>query len=426
MNTKSISLNKVAKFFLQAFFVSCFSLLASCFLPLTSVLSEEVTIGVSKPKLNKIPTVVYDFSASGASDADIAAKLTKTLKSDFTLVDYFVPTSDTTKATLVFKGTYSLSGSDGLAIEGKLFETKKGQMIFGKRFSGSKSSYRKLVHTLTDSIVTSVIGEKSIAQTRLAFEGTVGGKKQIFVSDFDGANITQLTKDPCPNLFPNLSPDGSMIVYTSYLYNFPQTFVYNTKAGTRNRIVGYPGLNTSANFSPDGRKIALTLSKDGNPEIYTVNTDGSGLTRVTNDKSVDTSPCWSPDGRKIAFVSNKGGTPQIYIVSASGGTAKRVTYTGSYNTNPSWSPAGDLIAYNSLIGGAFQICTVDANTGESNQITSSPNSCENPSFAPDGRHIVFSMAKGYNGTLSIVDIYFREIHNLEVKGSSFSNPDWGK
>lgn len=409
--------------FLHINFVFYFSFFVCCLL--STAYCEEVTIGVSKLKLGKIATVVNNFTATGQSDSDLASKLTKTIKLDMTLLDYFMPVENSSEATLIFKGTYSLSG-EKLSIEGMLYEAKKGKMVFGKRISGTKTNYRKLIHTLMNDIITSVIGEKEVAETRLTFEGSVNGRKQIFVSDFDGGNIVQLTKDPCPNLFPALSPSGNMIVYTSYFYNFPQTFVYNLSAGTRTKIVGYPGLNTSASFSPDGRKIALTLSKDGNPEIYITNTDGSGLTRVTNDKSVDTAPCWSPDGKKIAFVSNRSGSPQVYVISTGGGTPKRITYSGSYNTNPSWSPNGDLIAYNTLMGSDFQICTIDVQSGETQQITNSPYSCESPSFAPDGRHIVFSSIKGYNGVLSIVDIYFREIHNLEVKTMSFTNPDWGK
>lgn len=372
---------------------------------------QEVDIGITKKPLVKIKI--------GIADVALPDKFTQILISDLTLVDYFEPIKSTAGADLILTCTYTQT--DKLTIEGKLYETQKGTMLLGKRFSGPASEYRKLIHSLTDSIITTVTGEKGIAQTKLVFEGA----KQIFISDYDGANIVQLTKDPCLNLFPNWSPGGDRIVYTSYLYNFPQTFVYNIREGTRGRICGFPGLNTSASFSPDGRRVALTLSKDGNPEVYVINTDGSGLKRITNDKSIDSSPCWSPDGRKLAFVSNRGGSPQIYIVdSTGGGSPKRLTYTGSYNTNPCWSLKGDILVYNSLIGGIFQICTVDVNTGETIQITSLPGSCENPSFAPDGRHIAFSLTKGYNSALYIMDIFFREPHKLEMRGSNYTNPDW--
>jgi TolB protein len=389
------------------------------------VLGEEVGITITKTGLAKAKICANEFVPTEKSDTNLSNKLSKTLLSDLTLVDYFQPVDSQSEAELLLRCSYALSGSDQLVIEGKLYETKKGQMIFGKKFSGTATQHRKLIHSLTDSIVKAAFGENGIAQTRLTFEGKINKIKQICVSDYDGANTVQLTKDACPSLLPTLSPDGNNILYTSYLNIVPQTFIYNLEAGTRNKISSYPGLNTSAAFSPNGNKIALTLSKDGNPEIYIINIDGSGLTRVTNDKSVDTAPCWSPDGTKIAFVSNRGGTPQVYTISTKGGISKRITYNGNYNTNPNWSPKGNIIVYNSLIGGVFQICTVDVNTGQSEQITQSGNSCENPSFAPDGRHIVFSMAKGYNNELYLMDIFFRQPHKLEIKGN-YTSPDWGR
>lgn len=370
---------------------------------------QEVTIGITKHGLAKIKIAV---------DSNLSHELTEVLISGLNLCDYFEPlkTNDSAEFLLQCRQTGQLT------IEGKLYETTKNQAILAKRFSGTPDQGRKLVHALIDSIVNTLTGEKGIAQTKLAFEH----KGQIYISDYDGANKRPVVKDQCLNLFPNWSAAADELVYTSYLYGYPQTFIYNLKKGKRNRICGYPGLNTSAAFSPNGKKIALTLSKDGNPEIYTIDIDGTDLRRITRDPSVDTSPCWSPDGTRIAFVSNRTGSPQIYIINSRGGTAKRITYSGSYNTNPSWSSKGNIIVYNSIRNGIFQICIVDVNSGEITQITSGMNNHENPSFAPDGRHIVFSLAKGYNKKLYIMDIYYKEPHELNLKGGNAANPDWGK
>lgn len=371
--------------------------------------SQEVTIDITKRGLTKIKIAI---------DSNLSRELEELLISDLTLSDYFKPQKTKIGAEILLQCTQTGS----LTIEGKLYETNKNQMILGKRFSGTPKQGPKLIHSLSDSIVNAVTGETGIAQTKLAFEH----KEKIYASDYDGANLRAIIKDNCLNLFPEWSPKGDKLVYTSYLYGYPQTFIYDLTKARRNRICGYPGLNTSASFSPDGKKIALTLSKDGNPEIYTINVGGTGLRRITRERGVDTSPCWSPDGRRIAFVSNRGGSPQIYIVNSGGGTAKRITYSGSYNTNPSWSPKGDVIAYNSIINGIFQICIIEVETGNSTQITSGRDNHECPSFAPDGRHIVFSLTKGYNKYIYIMDIYYREPHKLKMKGGNYTHPDWGK
>lgn len=395
------------------------------FLVTPHLYGQEVSFDITKRRLTKIKLAIKEFQATGQSDINLSEKLLETITADLTLVDYFQPLRQPADAELVLHSSYNLIGNK-LTLEGKLYEATKGQIILAKRFSGNKDQYRKLIHALTDSITTTVTGEPGIAQTRLAFEKVKEKNKQILISDFDGAGQKQVTRDKCPNLFPNWSPSGNILVYTSYIYGYPQTFTYNLNKGERKRVCGYPGLNTSAAFSPNGKMIALTLSKDGNPEIYVINSDGSGLKRITNDRAVDTSPTWAPDGQQLAFVSDRNGRPQIYIVDINRKNPKRVTFQGAYNTNPCWSPRGDLIVYNSYQGGSFQIQLLDLKSGEVTPVSSGHGSYESPSFAPDGRHIVCSVTKGHQSALYLMDIYYKEPHLLNTGAGNCSNPDWEK
>ena len=76
-------------------------------------------------------------------------------------------------------------------------------------------------------------------------------------------------------------------------------------------------------WSPDGRRIAFVSYRHG--QIYVMNADGSEVTRLTDDDfgGVD-APAWSPDGRHIAFHSY-GFNNSIYVMKADGSEVTRLT-----------------------------------------------------------------------------------------------------
>lgn len=54
-------------------------------------------------------------------------------------------------------------------------------------------------------------------------------------------------------------------------------------------------------ISPDGSKIVYSSYANGGWDIYTMNIDGTSQIQITSGKSYKMDPCWSPDGNWIAF-----------------------------------------------------------------------------------------------------------------------------
>lgn len=295
-------------------------------------------------------------------------------------------------AAFTLSGTLIPSG-----IAGKASPKTGGAPLVESSFSGDA---RRAAHQFADAFIEALTGTPGFASSRITFASASAGKnrkKEIYISDIDGANARQLTQDGALGYGPKFSPDGSKIAYSSDKSGYRDTYVIDLNTKKRNCVAQFPGQNTGAAFSPDGSTLALSLSKFGNPEICTIPSTGGEPTRLTNARGTDCSPTWSPDGTKIVYVSDERGSPGLYILPATGGTPEKLNTESSYTTEPDWSPDGKKIAY-SVTSGGGQIGVYDMESKKT-RIVSRGSGLESPSWTRNSRHLVCSQ----NGTLVLLD-----------------------
>lgn len=319
-------------------------------------------------------------------------------------------------------GKWMVKGTQVL-LTGEVRDFPARRAVLVKEYRGPLDQWRSLVHRFADDVVLQFTGEPGVANTRIAFVAHEGRDKELFVMDFDGANLRRITNDHSIALSPAWSPDGSLILFTSYRGGGgPRTWVVSSSGGRPYLVSGRPGINTSASYSPDGREIALSLSIDGNSEIYLLDARGGSPRRLTNQRGIDTSPCWSPTGQELAFTSDRSGTPQIYLMDREGGNVRRLTYDVSYTDSPAWSPKGDRIAFVSRAGNGFDlyVCRPD---GSDVRLVVSGGSNDNPHWSPDGRQLVFASNREGSYALFVTDLQ-RPPRRLDTGGREAQSPAW--
>jgi Tol biopolymer transport system component/serine/threonine protein kinase len=187
--------------------------------------------------------------------------------------------------------------------------------------------------------------------------------------DLPPATSAPLTSFPGDELFPAISPDGTMVAYVR---------------------------PTAADFSD----LYVTLVGEGEPLLLS---DGT---------SHWLSPAWSPDGRQIAFgraARNEDGgyTVTVESVAALGGQKRLISTTlARASDGLSWSPDGATLAMvdreSPHAPGAIYLLSLE--TGEKRGLTVPPADHygdRNPRFSPDGRMVAFVRW----GTLYSSDIY---------------------
>jgi hypothetical protein len=225
-----------------------------------------------------------------------------------------------------------------------------------------------------------------------------------------------------------------------------EVVIYDGSGGSRRTPIDRPVIGRPA-LSPDGTQLVftswLTNETDGRWGLYLVDVDGSDLRLFTSSSGIDRDPAWSPDGRSIAFsrdtvgstirsncchirVKAVGGGAAVRVPGTTGGTnptwspnGNRIAYehpegvkvtnlsgtnsyvlTGAGGLNPAWSPDGDEIAYVRPNLGAWEIAVRPANGGsDSLRVRSAARRIEDPQWDPDGSTVYYLRygGEGYDG-----------------------------
>ena len=361
------------------------------------------------------------FTAGGAN----GALFLQVLKNDLYRSGWFQVTP--TAGEYSVRGSFTESGGR-IEVQASVLKAPGAASVLSRKWPGGRADVRMLAHKVSDDLVKALTGKEGFAQSRLALVGTRTGRKELYLADSDGANLTQLTRDRSISLFPRWSPDNRSLVYTSYVNRFPDILRIDLASGARRKLAAFRGLNTGGAFSPDGRQVAMVLSKDGNPELYVMNLADSSLTRLTRTPQAnESSPSWSPDGRQIVFVSDAAGVsrPQLYIIDRAGGAPRRVTSRGPQNVSPDWGPDG-RIAFSSIAGREYALCVLDPRTLEVTTIAHDASSYEEPSWARDGRNIACQRTIRYQSGICLIDSVHKEKVMLLDEGGDWYSPAWQK
>jgi TolB protein len=121
--------------------------------------------------------------------------------------------------------------------------------------------------------------------------------------------------------YPQLSPDGSTLVFDSNRTGISQIFTVKPNVNAVSPKPRSP--NTGPRYSSDT------------------------VQQITHLPFQARCPCWSPDMKKIAFAGEPNGASEIFVMDADGSHVVQLTRTGGDDSHPHWSADGSRIMFNS-------------------------------------------------------------------------------
>ena len=383
-------------------------------------------------------------------EAALASEVSATVKSDLSFTDLFkfLPNSAFLEktGTGILPGEFKLSdwssvGSDfvlktslmrqpvGVALEIHLYEAASGKQLLNKKLIGQTSELKPLAHTLANEVLTALTGLPGIFQTKIAMVCDRTGKKEIYMMNFDGSQVRQVTQHQSTSFSPAWSPDGTRLAYSLFNRHRDNTknidlFEFNFTNNTIRMLSNRQGINSGSSYSPDGKKIALTMSFPGNPEIFTLDIASQQVTRITKSMGFDVDPSWSPDGKRLAFVSSRTGRPMVFSQNADGSNVQRLTFAGSYNASPSWSLQNNKIAFAGWLDRGFDIFIMNPDGTKIERLTKNQGSNEDPGFSPDGNFIAFSSNRTGQQNIYVVNVDGTFTRRLTYGLGNCNSPKW--
>ncbi|MDQ3644967.1 MAG: hypothetical protein M3356_05600, partial [Actinomycetota bacterium] len=252
---------------------------------------------------------------------------------------------------------------------------------------------------------------------KIAFVSARSGDPEVYTMNPDGTEIVRLTENEGLDFWPDWSPDGTKIVYTSFRSSPDgppnlDIFTMNADGTDKTRITEHPAGDLDPAFFPDGRTIVFVREVPdpadpfGPPlsqEIRTLDTV-DGTERML---AQGTEPAVSPDGTKIAFergiegaASHESGNHEIFIINAdgSGGETKLTDTPDRREQHPNFSPDGTRIVFddnfhNPEASGFIYSMKLDGS--DVTQLTNRTDKHGLPSYSPDGTKITFTAGQDF-------------------------------
>lgn len=350
-----------------------------------------------------------------------------------------------------------LGPAPGLVPDLKLWSAKSNAIYFEVRFNLFALSLadREIRQITSFNPSTDRAHEFGLSpdEDRIVYVDQRNGQSDLWISDLNGRNPLQITRDAAEDRNPIWHPDGRRILYSSYRHGLFQTclvtaspsaplqvtlgegdslvsdvsrdgsriLIYGSKEESdlwlvaadrpdESQITTEVGLELWPHVSPDGESVVFQAKKDQGAGgdltrsqilIRSLHRPGQQIEVVTDGFD----PRWSPDGTQVAFLRRSQGAVDIWLVPAVGGDPRPVTrgginlsgfYVTPYNRRVgpdfAWSPDGQQIAYCSSASGASNLWTVVVGSGEKRQLSHVADTrrrCYAPRWSPDGQQIAY-------------------------------------
>lgn len=315
----------------------------------------------------------------------------------------------------------------------KVFESST--VLFGEKM-------REQAHRVADELFRQIVGKPSMFNSKIVFVSDRNSSKgnivkELYMMDFDGKNVSQLTSHRGTVISPAVSHDGKLVLYSLIKEGRRKRnvdlYLYNLETKNTELLSSKNGINSGAIFSPDGKSIYLTLSHEGNAEIYQMQLNDKSLRKITSHYSPDVDPSVNVTGDIMTFLSGRSGKPMIYTLDPRDKEkdVKRISFVGQFNATPRFSPDGKEIAFSSWLDNRFDIFRINSDGSGLYRLTKDFGSNEDPTYSSDGQFIAFSSQRVISRTKAVQNIYIMS-RDGEILGPLTENsgncitPRWTK
>lgn len=382
-------------------------------------------------------------------DKDLAERVLSTVKEDMDFIDLYdvknsaeIDGSQIIRAikhepwkaqgiTYVIKSEITAVSKTLTRAQFVIYQVQAGQEMSMKTVTSGNVT--RLGHVMADEILKTISGNNSPTfDTRLAFVCNGTSNKEIYIADYDGANVKRMTSRRSISLAPAFSPDGKQMGFSSYVRhphgsNLDLFLVDLVSPGYPVRVLSNrKGINSGLSFMPNGNTVAATMSFNGNPDIYELDLKGNIVKLLARNIGFDVDPSFSPDGKTMVFVSSRSGQPMVWKMDLISGNMTRLTFAGKYNASPVFSSDGNKILFAGWDNGHFDLFMMGTDGNNLERLTKNQGSNEDPQFSPDGRMLVYASNRSKGWGIYIMNALGTKEKRVTQGLGDCTDAAWGK
>ena len=240
--------------------------------------------------------------------------------------------------------------------------------------SVAPDNYEIFITDLDGSNKKNLTRNKDVAWTYYAFQDKIffvsdrdTAYRNLFLyeMDADGNNIKRVSDLRLEDSWMSSRNNGQELVVTGRIGKEIryQLFIVNTKTGAYKQITNdTAAYHSDPCFSPDGKQIVFAYQKNkrdrsSHEELFIMNADGTGMKQITNYPEDNVSvndhgykagaPKWHPTDNFITYISKRDNRYNIYAVAPDGSKQWKLTESKDNEGWHDWSSDGKWLVYDS-------------------------------------------------------------------------------
>jgi hypothetical protein len=253
----------------------------------------------------------------------------------------------------------------------------------------------------------------------------------------------QLTEGALYDYQPDVSADGSQVVFARYDGTAIELWLLDLDSGDTRPLTSGGDVNVEPRFSPDGARIAWVSTRGSgrfHVEIGTLTGEGLEGQRFRAERRSEIpryyysefdhelSPAWTPDGEALIFVSNPEtpyGTGGIWRHSVDGGKpqALRIEET-SWRARPDVLPDGKRFVYASYLGRQWHQIWIHRIDGRAEPfpLTYGDYDSTAPRVSPDGTRVAYVVNEHGNTGIRVQELVGGAVVTVDADDKRFLEP----
>ena len=255
---------------------------------------------------------------------------------------------------------------------------------------------------------------------------------QICIMNADGSGQRRLTtEDNKRHFYPSLAPDGQSVLYAGFReQNVYEIYSLDLNNSKLDQLTNRMGVLNAPEVSPDGTSIVFTRGNPNNGQLQIAIMDRNGENASNIPQVFGWDPTWSPDGKQILFASGPEAGVQLFVINRNGKGLHQVTNLPQIRGRSDWSPDGQWIV--TYAGPAWhrEVYIMRADDSNRRQLTPSGGNSQGPSFSPDGKWVAFTAYFDKYGDDHGCEIYVIRMDGTDLRRLTNNDycdyqPRWG-